>query len=300
MNLAKDLLTLRDISLILSGIFTGTLARFITLKIDYRQVPSYPNGYFINILVGFISAALGAVAIPALMVKDFTAITFLALAIQHFRDIREMEIKSLEKLEHTEYVKRGQAYIDGIGKTYESRNYISLLSSLITVLIMSIIKIKNIYLNAIAGIIVGLLSALFFRHFTKGKTVGDICTVEVGEISVQNSELFVDGLFVTNLLGSDRARELFINEGIALVIKPKKDIFRVTMENFGQRQAILFECIKAFGVKRHKFVRRSFTTGKIIIAFVPIISDIEKLIAVAKFTPILENSRKIHRIMSHD
>ncbi len=73
--------------LILGGIFMGTLARAVTLRVDSRQNPSFPTGYFINLVTGFIASTLGAVAIPAFMNRDFTAVTFLTLAVQHFREI---------------------------------------------------------------------------------------------------------------------------------------------------------------------------------------------------------------------
>lgn len=287
-----------DIILIISGIVMGTLARIITLRVDYRQNPSYPGGFLINLVTGFIAAVLGSVAIPALMAKNFTAVTFLTIAVQQFRDIRKLESKSLEALERTEYTQRGAAYIDGIAKTYEARNYISLLTSLLTVLVMKICYTNNLIFDSLIGLGTGLSSIFFLKKFTKGKTIGDICTISEGKITVEQSELFVDGMFVTNLLGTDKSRELFLNEGIAIVITPKKDLFRITIDNYGQRQAILFEAVRSFGVKRFKFTRRNFKTGKVIISFVPVIHDIDALISAVKKTPILENSRKIHSIMS--
>lgn len=287
-----------DIVLIISGIVMGTIARIITLNVDYRQNPSFPGGVFINLVTGFIAAALGAVAIPAILIKDFTAVTFLALAVQHFREIRKLESESLEKLEHTEYAKRGEAYIDGIAKTYEARNYISLLTSFLTVLVMKIFYTDQLIIDCLIGFVTGLIVIYLLKTFTKGKTVGDICTISEGKITVEQSELYVDGMFVTNLLGTDKSRELFLNEGIAIVITPKKDIFQVTLDNNGQRQAMLFEAIRSFGVKRYKFTRKNFKTGKTIIAFVPVIHNIDGLISAVKKTPILENCRKIHSIMS--
>lgn len=114
------------IILIITAIILGTLARVLTIKEDYRQYPSYPNGYLIHLITAFIAASLGAVAVPALMTKNFVAVTFLVLAIQQFRDVRKMERNSLKDLENTEYTYRGDAYIDGIAKTFESRNYFAL------------------------------------------------------------------------------------------------------------------------------------------------------------------------------
>lgn len=299
MQLETGILQAEYLILIATGILTGSVARLITLQIDYRQNPSYPNGYFIHLVAGFISSALGAVAIPALIEKDFAAFTFLALAVEHLRDIRRIEAESLEKLEETEFTTRGAAYIDGIAKTFEARNYISLLTALATVFAMLLFDSVQRDLNMILGILAGTIVFLALKVFTKGKRIGDICTIRPGEIKVEGSELFVDGIFVSSNLGTDYSRELFKNEGIAVVIEPKKDIFRITLENYGQRQAILFEALRTFGVKRYHFTRRSFSTGQIIIAFIPVIHDINKLIEVLKQTPILENSRKIRRLIKN-
>lgn len=290
-------LSIQDIYIIVTGIVMGTTARLITLKVDFRQIPSYPSAYFNNIILGLIASALGAIAIPAILAKDFVAVTFLTVGVQQFREVRTTERESLGKLEHTEYAQRGEAYIDGIAKTFESRNYISLVTSLLSVLVMKIINRPEIIIDVVSGILSGLLVILFCYRFTKGKIIGDICKVQIGKIDVKNSELYVDDMFVTNYLGTDQSRDLFIKEGIAVVLEPKDPLNRVTLENYGQRQAILFESIRTLGVKRYKFMRRSFSTGKVIIAFVPIINDPDKLISAVIHTPILENSRKIKRMM---
>lgn len=295
-SLDKGIISAEYIALILTGIAAGTVARVITLVIDYRQNPSYPNGKFINLVTGFIASALGAVAIPAIVEKDFAAITFLALAIQHFRDIRTIEKDSLTKLEHTAYVRRGDAYIDGIAKTYEARNYISLLAALTAVFVMLLAGIKNVYWNVLLGFCAGLAVTYALRYFTKGKTVGELCSVKSGHITIEGSELFVDGMYVSSLLGTERSRTLFLKEGLAVVIEPKRPISRITVENYGQRQAMLFEAARALGLKRYGFTRRNFTQGKTIIAMVPVISDMDMMVAAVKNTPILENSRKLHRI----
>jgi hypothetical protein len=130
----KGILSPEYAVMIVTGIVAGFIARIITLVVDKRQMPTFPNGQYINLVTGFIAAALGAVAIPALIMQDFTAITFLALATQHFRDIRKIEFDSLTKLDKAGFSKRGEAYIDGIAKTYEARLYMSLVTSVVTVL----------------------------------------------------------------------------------------------------------------------------------------------------------------------
>jgi len=290
-------LSAADITLIVTGIIMGTSARIITLKVDFRQVPTYPSAYFNNIILGLIASALGAIAIPAILAKNYASVTFLTVAVQQFREIRKTERDSLEKLEHSEYIQRGAAYIDGISKTFESRSYISLVTALLTVLAMKLVNFADPLLNIAAGVVAGLLVIFFCHRFTKGKTIKDICVVRQGTIEVRGSELYVDDMFVTNYLGTDRSREAFLKEGIAVVLEPKNKACRITLENYGQRQAILFEAVRALGVKRYKFMRRNFATGKIILAFVPILNHPDQLIHAVRNTPILENSRKIKRIM---
>ena len=245
-------LSINDIYVIVTGIIMGTTARLITLKVDFRQIPSYPSAYFNNIILGLIASALGPIAIPAILAKNFTAVTFLTLAVTQFREVKKAESESLGKLEHTEYVQRGEAYIDGIAKTFESRNYISLITALLVVLTMKIVNRPEMIINIILGIIAGLVVIYICYRFTKGKIIGHICKATIGKIEVRGSELYVDDMFVTNYLGTDRSRELFVTEGIAAVLEPSDPMSRVTLENYGQRQAILFEAVRTLGVKRYK------------------------------------------------
>jgi hypothetical protein len=105
-----------DIVLIISGIVMGTIARIVTLHVDYRQNPSFPGGVFINLVTGFIASILGAMAIPAILAKDFTAVTFLTLAIQHFRDIRKLESESLGKLETQNILREAKLILTALQK----------------------------------------------------------------------------------------------------------------------------------------------------------------------------------------
>jgi len=281
------------------GILVGTIARAITLVVDYRQTPTYPDGQFIHLFAGFIAAALGAVAIPALLEKDYAAFTFLALAVQHFRDIRKMEQESLDNLESSGFARRGNAYIDGISKTYEARNYISMISSMITSSVVLLTDTFSRTYSIVASVILGLLSVFLLKRLTKGKSIGDICEVKQGKIHIEGgSILFVDEVYVTGAAGSPVATDLLLNQGLAVVLTPKKEQFRATLENAGQRQAILFEAASALGVKTYHYIKRSIEHDKMVIAMVPVDRDIGRMIAAIKSTPVLENSRKVRRIMS--
>ncbi|MZK51102.1 YIEGIA family protein [Clostridium beijerinckii] len=295
----EEFISQQYIVLIVTAIIMGSLARILTIIQDYRQYPSYPNGYLINAVTGVIAAALGAVAVPALMTKNFTAITFLSVAIQQFRDVRKVEKESLKALDDTEYAKKGDAYIDGIAKTYEARNYFALVVSIVTGITIQVINSKIIWINILSGCIVGTIAFLILRRFSKGHSIGDIAEVKLGKIEVRGSELYVDDMFVTNYLGTDNSRKLVQAEGIAAVIYPKNEHYRITLDNFGQRQAILFEVCRRLGVKRYNYTRKEYKTGRIAIAIVPLVRDEGAFIETINKTPLLENVKKNKELMKN-
>ena len=296
----QGIISQNDVIVISTAIIMGTMARVMTLKEDYRQYPSYPNGYFTHVVLGVIAAAIGAVAIPALLAKNFTAVTFLTIAIQQFRDVRKTEISSLKSLENTEFTTRGDAYIDGIAKTFESRNYLGLTVSFITSLSMIITSNISILYRILIGICIGSITYIGIQNFTKGKQIQDIADVKIAKVDVRNSELYVDDIYVTNSLGTENSRNIVRNEAMAAIITPKSNHFRITLDNYGQRQAILFEACRALGVKRYQFTRKEYNSGKVVIVLVPIIRDEEFFIKVVKETPLLENVRKSHRLMKEN
>lgn len=283
--------------LILVPILCGTIARYITLIVDYRQYPSYPNGYLIHLVTGFISSGIGAIAIPALLEKNYEAVTFLVFATEQFREVRRIEKESLEALDGVEHVFRGEAYIDGIAKTFEARNYFSLLVAFITSLTMHIVPKSIILINILCGILAGAISLYLLKNFSKGKSVGDISEINIAKITVKNSELYVDDIFVTNHLGTDFSRELVENSGIAAVIYPKEKHYNRILNHNGQRQAIIFEACRILGLKRYHYTKCDYNTGRIAIVLVPIIYDEAVFIETIKKIPLLESVKKNYKIM---
>ena len=67
------------------GLLLGALARIAMLRSDYRQYPTYPHSYVSHLFLGVIAALAGAVAVPALMDKEWTAVTFFLVVSQQFR-----------------------------------------------------------------------------------------------------------------------------------------------------------------------------------------------------------------------
>jgi hypothetical protein len=273
------------------GAIMGSLGRLYMLRIDYRQYPSYPQGYLIHISMGVIAAFLGSVAVPALVAKEFTAVTFLALAAQQFRDIREMERKSLENMESTELVERGSAYIEDIAKAFESRNYLAIFTALATSLVLQFFN------NILFAVLVGILMVILLSFFTKRSRIKDIAVIKPANIHFEDSILCVDEIKFTNV-GLPESRKIFMEQGLAIIIEPKDDNARATLSNLGQRQAMVHDAAALLGIKRDvddidfiPLARIDLETGKVGLVIVPMEKDIECLIEAVKRVPVLESAK---------
>ncbi|WP_413375157.1 YIEGIA domain-containing protein [Alkalihalobacillus sp. 1P02AB] len=290
----NDVISPEMLVLIITATVIGIVARYLSIKLDYRQYPNYPNGYLIHIVTGALAAMIGAFIIPTVMTKNFTAVTFLGLAAQHFRDVRKVERESLLDLEGDEFTRRGDAYIDGIAKIFESRNYITLLVSFACALLIQILQEffdVAFWIQIVSGSIVGLIVFFALKHFTSRQQISDIATVEEGKIEIKGSDLYVNDMFVYNLAGREEAKEWFLNDGLAAVIRPTKDHFQIPLFNGGQRQAILFETTRRIGQKKLYSVENP-GSGVIIIVLVPIIKSSDLLKETILMTPLLETVKK--------
>ncbi len=298
----NDVISPEFLLLIITATVVGTIVRSLSIKQDYRQYPNYPNGTLIHLVTGAIASALGAFIIPTLMTKNFTAVTFLTLALQQFREVRKVERESLMDLEKNEFTKRGNTYIDGISKTFESRNYISLLVSFATALTMQLLNVYEIltdytFITIIVSAAVGFIVYFLLKNFTKGRKVKDIATVREGKIEIKGSELHVEGIFVTNLIGLKIGQRLFEEEGLAAIIEPNEIHYRITLEHFGQRQAMLFESTRVLGLKRYNYTFQNLRDGRIVIAFIPIIKDFDLFKECLLNAPLIESVKKSPRLM---
>lgn len=290
----KGLLELSVVLYILTGTLVGFLGRLWMLRSDIRQYPTYPNGYLIHLTTGFIAAAMGAVAYPALLAKNYVAVTFLALAIQQFRDIRKMEKESLKSLERENYFFRGDAYIDGIAKTFEARNYIVMISSLITTISAFIIKQYSHNKVIIMGIsvIIGIAVIYFLKNYTKGHNIKDIADIEQVQIEFKNGDnLYVGDTYVMNI-GLSATRERILKNGFGIILNPKGENEKVLLNHEGQRTAILHECTRILGLERYAATRRNFDNGEVALFIVPIIKDVKLLKEIINNVPILETLKK--------
>lgn len=276
--------------IILFGVIAGILVRVILLRIDYRQYPGYPHGYLTHTALGLIAAALGAVAVPAIFKPDYVAVTFLVLAAQQFREIRNIERQTLESLERTELVKRGRDYIEGISRTFEARNYLVMGTAFVTALAAQFGGLP-------AAVIAAILAIIVSQHFMSGEIIGDICEVVPAQLSFKGFILQVEGIGILNV-GLKSMREKILQDGLGVLIKPKDGNAKATIHDIGQRMAIAFTAAVITGTKKDidipeftPLARKNPDTGEVGLYIMPVEKDIEQLIAAVKLTPVLESAR---------
>lgn len=274
------------------GVLLGFLGRFLMLRSDYRQYPTYPHGYVTHLSLGLIAAFLGAITIPALATKEFTAATFLALAAQQFREVREMERKTLATLEENEIIPRGADYIEGIARTFEARNYLTMLIALTT-------SLTDFFVPWPLALVVGsILIFLFVTLWMQGEVIGDIAQVIPAPLSFEGPILKVEKVVIMNV-GLPAAREKISREGQGILIKPKNDNARTTLHNVGQRQAILHTAAALVGTKAEvgeqewtPLIRKNIESGELALFILPQEKDLPCLIEAINRVPVLESAKR--------
>ncbi len=286
------------------GIIIGMISRLIMLNLDEKQYPTHPNILTSQIVLAFVASSLGALLIPALVSRSYTSITFLSLAAEQFRQVRSNRRDTLQELEATQLVPRGNSFIEEIARTYEIRNYMCIVTSFITVSCFYVISNEtNINDNSaiIISTIVGLVLAFFLR-----KTLSRQCIADVGEVSIVDIS-FVDEtiLKVGNLqgitnIGLKSDRERYLKDGIGIEIRPKNNSYTNAgiLSYPGQRQAICYNLYSRLGVLRENnepaftpIPRKDPVTQAIYIAFIPMERDERKVIEAVKSCPILDSAR---------
>lgn len=292
--MADVLLNKSDLNLIAVALLMGFLARFFILRIDYRQYPSYPAGYATHLTLGFVASALGAVAFPAILARDYVAVTFLALAAQQFREVREMERKSLSAIDIHELIPRGEPYIEGIAKLFEARNYLAMVTALITSIVYH-------YLNLPLGVLGGSLMAFGLHTLMVTRQIGQIIEVRLTQIRFTGpgeKNLAIEEEVLINV-GEEEALSLWKERGFGFVLEPNDADARATMAHLGQRQAVLHEIYTQIGMV-YDYGYQQFTptarlhieTGRVYLMLIPLEPDPEFIMETIRKVPILEGSAK--------
>lgn len=274
---------------IIVGVILGIATRLLLLRMDYRQYPGYPHGYIVHLALGGVASALGAVAVAAIYEKNYTAVTFLALAAQQFREIRNMERETLKNLEKAELVPRGLDYIEGIAKVFEARNYLVMGTAFFT----SLVDFLFSWPWAVA---LGAIFIILSRFFMRGKVIGEIAKVIPAKLYFKGSFLMVDDIVVMNV-GLKKVREKILHDGLAVKIIPNDSNSRATLHDMGQRQAIVHDCSIILGTKKEvddieytPLARKQIDTGEIGVYIVPVEKNLDALITAIKRIPVLESA----------
>jgi hypothetical protein len=265
------------------------------LRRDYRQYPSYPQGWAVHLFVGFIGAAIGAVIVPAVIEKEYAAVSFLILAASQFREVRNVERATLGAMESTELVKRGTAYIEGIARVFEARNYLSIWVAL-SVAVVSAIWRGALWGRLAACALVGWLVTLLLSQLMQGDRVGDIATVELAELRFEQALLKVEETVMMNV-GLQTARSVYIERGLAAKITPKGPNAKATLANLGQMQAIAHDVSAMIGVYMDvgeqefiPMVRRNPASGCLYLVMVPSQDDPDAFLTAVRRVPVLEGA----------
>ncbi|MFG6118469.1 YIEGIA family protein [Thalassobacillus sp. B23F22_16] len=274
---------------ILFGIIVGTGMRLLMLRTDYRQYPTYLHGKVIHISLGFIAASLGTFAVPSIMEKEFTAVTFLTLAASQFREVRNMERNTMNGLDEFELVPRGKTYIEGIAVAFEGRNYLVIITSLLTTLVYLAV---NIWAAAATAVVLYLIS----KKLMTGSTLKDIVNIKYVKPHFDGAGLYVDNIYIMNIGLPDRQEEV-LKYGMGFVLEPKNFNVRSTIANLGQRQAILHDVSVTLGVFRDSgtpalvpLIKRDLDDGRIGVFILPQDQDIDRAIKAIGAVPVLENA----------
>lgn len=277
---------------IVTGIVFGLLARLSMLRTDYRQYPTYPHGRIIHMALGLIAASLGALAVPSLLEKQYTAVTFLTLAAQQFRDVRNMERQTLTNIDSMELVPRGATYIEGIAMVFEGRNYMVMFTALAA-------SMCSILFGWYWGVATGILALLVSNYYKTGKSLSSIADVEPAPVRIDGPDLYVGDIYIMNV-GLDETRLLIGEHGIGCILKPKDKNSRITLSSIGQRQALLHDACTIMGVYRDTgepsllpMAKLDMNDGRLAVLLLPPRPDQGLALSVVKRVPLLESAVRL-------
>lgn len=278
----------------------GIVCRGLVLRVTDRQYPTRPQDYIEQIIISGLSASLGAIALPALMDKEFSALTFFAVAIQQFQGLAKQERITIENIDKSELVPKGSAYVEEIASTYESRSYISLFSALASsVTFILIAKRYNLgfVICTIASIVSGAIVGFIFRRYLRRDSIGDIADVIPANIKFDGANLMVNDVYISNI-GLEDTRTKYLKEGLAVQIIPR-DLGKFGVVNdLGQRSAILHNIYIHMGINKDvdekdilAISRTDLDNKTVVLPYIPILKDIDEMIRVIKSTPVIETAK---------
>ena len=287
---------MRYLLTIILATLSGLLARLYMLRRDYRQYPSFPQGWAVHLFIGFIAAFLGAILVPALIEAEFTAVSFLLMAASQFREVRNIERSTLEKLEPTELVARGSAYIEGIARVFEARNYLAIWNAFLVSIVAELTRNLQLWLQITCVAVTGVAVAGILNYLMRGPSIGDIAEIKSTSIEFDGPILKVGGVAVMNV-GLPPIRECYLKHAVAAEILPKDVSAKATLGNIGQMQAIAHDAAAMVGVHMDvgeqeftPLVRREPQSGKLVVVMIPSEDNQEAFLEAISNVPVLESA----------
>lgn len=277
------------------AILGGFLARLYMLRRDYRQYPSYPQGWAIHLFLGFIGGSIGAIIVPALLEGEYSAVSFLLLAASQFREVRNVERQTLSAMESTEMVKRGTAYIEGIARVFEARNYLAIWVALSVAVTSELLVGLGWWRTAVCAV-VGVVLTVVLVRLMQGDKISDIATVELTDFRFEGA-LVVVGETVMMNVGLPDARKVYEERGLAAIIRPNGPNAKATLANLGQMQAIAHDVSSMIGVYMDvgeqefiPMVRRNPSVGSLHVLMVASEKDEAAFLEAIRRVPVLEGA----------
>lgn len=284
----------------IAAMIIGTLCRFFLLRVKDNQYPTTPQDYIEQIIIASLSASLGAVAFPALIDKEFSALTFLAVGIQQFQGLAQQEKITLENTDAEELVSKGEPYIDVIANTYEVRSYVSLFSALIASITYIYIARKydaDALICTTFATLGGIIVALIFRRMLRRSSIKDVADIYPAKISFDGPILKVNDIVMTNI-GLKDTRKKYLEKGIAIEIVPKDMSSFGIINDIGEQRAIMHNIYLHMGIDKDvdetdikTIARTNLDRKSVVIVTIPLLRDEVKLIQVAESAPILDTAK---------
>lgn len=286
------------------GIIIGVLSRLVMLNLDERQYPTQPNVLVSQILLAFVASSLGALLIPALIERSYTSVTFLSLAAEQFRQVRNNRRDTLQSLESFQMVPRGNSFIEDIARTYEIRNYMCIVTSFLTVASYYILNSEFKVRDPIALIIsslFGIILAYVLRKNVSRDSLGDIAEISIEEVTFVDTSILKVGDFqgITNV-GLKEDREMYLKHAVGIKIRPRDNSYKNSsiISYLGQRQVICYNLYSRLGILKDitdpaftPIPRKNPKNQCLYLAFFPTEKDERKIIEALKSCPILDSAR---------
>lgn len=278
----------------------GMLSRLIVLRMVNKQQPTQPQDYIEQLILSFIASALGAIAFPALLDKEFAALTFLSVGIQQFQEVASEEQLTLSNLDKVDLVAKGSTYINEVSKNYEVRNYLSIFSSLAAsmafILANNELKLNLIMCTILAIIATGIVGYIF-KKILANKSLEDIVDVEVVPIEFDGPLLTINETVITNV-GLEDSKNRYLKKGIGIKVIPKDIIAAGIISDSAQQQAMVHNVYLHMGIDRDvdepEFVpiaRTNPNDRSVNFGFIPLVRDIDLTVEAVKSTPILDSAK---------